>query len=78
MSDPRGLVFVTFIAGSANLTQRVLRRDEIGDTYDVAVMPTVWEGVSPVPTERVHARRERYRIRQVSRDHYVALYEHLA
>lgn len=72
---------VTFIGGSANLTQRVLKLHEVrAPHFDVAVMPDLspmnyQPGYEP---EMVHSRRERYELRQVGRHHYVALYEHLA
>ena len=70
-------VLVTFVGGPANLTQRVLLRGELGPFYDVAVMPDISDYKPGYEPDRVLARRERYIIKQVARDHFVALYESL-
>lgn len=63
---------VTFIGGSANLTQRVLQQRALGPYFDVAVMPDIREWYEPA---RVVANRERYILKQVARSHFVALIE---
>jgi len=71
------LALVTFIGGSANLTQRVLQQRELGPFFDVAVMPDISEyGPGYEPTHVV-ARRERYRLEQVARSHFVAIFEYI-
>jgi len=69
------LALVTFIGGSANLTQRVLQQRELGPYFDVAVMPDIREYGPGYEPMRVVANRERYILKQVARSHFVALIE---
>lgn len=71
------LVIVTFIGGSANLTQRVMRRFELGPYCDVPRMPDLSEYAPGYEPEMVHAHRERYIVHQVASSYFVALYEYI-
>lgn len=72
------VVLVTFIGGSANLTQRVMESSALfRHYYDVAVMPSIDEYSPSYPPDKVHARRERYNIRMIGPQHAVAIYEHI-
>lgn len=74
----RPQMLVTFIGGSANLTQKVV---ECFSPYiDVPVMPRLGypELAERFPPQQAVCRVERYIVRQVGRDHAVAILDHLS
>ena len=70
-------ILVTFIGGSANLTQRIINEFDLNAYYDCAVMPDLRSYHPDFLPETVVARRERYDLQRIGPQHAIAVYEHI-